>query len=336
MKSSKSLIFVAFLAAAAGPRGLLARAEPEKPGEEKKEPAPPRTDFSAPIHGLAKGGAGLESFSVEAAWRRDASVTTARVFGTGVGIWKNSAQFRLSREQVLAIVRKLDESGFGKMPEQFGEDLDKDQALQMKGRVAVTLAGVTKRVTQLSEGDQSEALEKLARGILEASEKALAGGQQTASSLSDALGKLSRGDLAPETLQLYVQRIVEHPAEGTDPIGWILHSTGRNLTVRERTRAKGLGVPVTFRLSAQDFEALARRLGEADPAAFPANLYAPDYTDLGVLILDRGRTLQARRFLNVTPETHGEMQKRFDALYAALDALHRRAMAEGKETPGAD
>ena len=336
IQSGKSLIFIAFMAVMAGPRGLLARAEPEKPGEEKKVPASARRDLGDPIHRLAKDGAGLDSFSVEAAWRREGIVTTTTIFGTGVGIWKTSAQFRLSREQILSIVRKLDASGFGKMPEQLGEDLDKDQALQMKGRVTVTIAGVTRRVTQLSEGDQSAALEKLALEILNVSKKALARGTVTASSLSDALGKLSRGELAPETLQLYVQRIVEHPGEGTDPVGWILHSTGRSCSVRERTRAKGMGIPVVVRLSPQDFEALVRDLQEAEPASFPGNLYATDYTDFSVKILDRERTLQARRFLNVTPQTHGEKQTRFDALYAALDALHRKAMAEGKETPGAD
>ncbi len=330
------LVAALLLALAGGPRALFARTGPEAPREEKKPPAPPRVDLSEAIRSLAKNGEGLESFSAEVAWRREGAVTTAKVFGSGVGIWRTRAQFRLSRKQVLSIVQAMDEAGFGRMPEQFGEDLEKDQALQMAGRITVSLGDRTKRVTQLADGEQSAALEGVAKRFLEVCEAGRKEGEITAASLPDALGKLGRGELAPETLQLYVQRVVEHPGEGEGPFGWILHSTGRTLVVRERSSAKGMGTPVSFRLDPHDFEALVRALQDADPATFPGNLYAPDYTDFTVRILDQGRSLQARRFLNVTPQTHGEKQKRFDALYAAIDALHRRAMADGKVTPAAD
>jgi hypothetical protein len=324
----KLLILGLWLAAAAPPRELAAATEPSLP----------RVDFSGPIRKLSQSSEELESFSIEVTWRRDkaGSVTPVKVFGSGVGIWKSQAQFRLTRKEVLAVVGMLDGSGFGEMPDQFGEDLEKDQALQMKGQVVVRVGAETKRVTQLMEGPQSASLDRLAREIFDSCERAVVRGSVTASNLPDALRKVLAGELAPETVQIYVQRLVERPAADVAVLGWMLHSEGRDLVLRERAREGGYGVPVRYRLGSGQFQSLARALLEADPASFPSNLFAPDYTDFSVKVLNQARSIQARRFLHVTPQTHGEVQKKFDALYAALDAMHARALKEGVPAPGAE
>ncbi len=48
-----------------------------------------------------------------------------------------------------------------------------------------------------------------------------------------------------------------------------------------------------------------------------------------VAILKYSRTIAGRRFLGMTPETHGEKQKAFDRITAALEALHARLEKEG-------
>ena len=42
----------------------------------------------------------------------------------------------------------------------------------------------------------------------------------------------------------------------------------------------------------------------------------------------------ARQFARLTPQTHGEKQKHFDAIYAVLAELHRRVLREGKPVAG--
>jgi hypothetical protein len=48
-----------------------------------------------------------------------------------------------------------------------------------------------------------------------------------------------------------------------------------------------------------------------------------------VAILKYSRTIAGRRFLGMTPQTHGEKQAAFDRITAALEALHARVEKEG-------
>ena len=77
-------------------------------------------------------------------------------------------------------------------------------------------------------------------------------------------------------------------------------------------------------LSREELAGLAGALAAARPEDLPVNLYSTWYQDLEIRVLNRKKTLQARRFANLTPETHGEKQQRFDRLVTALEELEKR------------
>ncbi|HEY1433844.1 MAG TPA: hypothetical protein VGG65_00635, partial [Thermoanaerobaculia bacterium] len=93
------------------------------------------------------------------------------------------------------------------------------------------------------------------------------------------------------------------------------------------------GLPASARvllLSNKDFVGLAQALHDADPAALPQSLFAPQYTDVVIQLLNRYRPIQARQFAGMTPQTNGEKQEAFDRVLAKLTALHERARKEGR------
>jgi hypothetical protein len=75
---------------------------------------------------------------------------------------------------------------------------------------------------------------------------------------------------------------------------------------------------------------LAGDLAAAAPDDLPANLWARDYTDLTLRVLDHRRSLQARQFAGMTPTSKGEAQSRFDRIVAALENLHTDVLTDGE------
>ena len=88
-------------------------------------------------------------------------------------------------------------------------------------------------------------------------------------------------------------------------------------------------------LGPTDVAALARKLAEAGLAELPLNLFAPDYRDLSVGVLDHEASVQARRFVGMTPTTHAEHQAGFERIYDAPYRLHVRVMSEGEPAQNA-
>jgi hypothetical protein len=270
----------------------------------------------------------IESECLDAASR----LRFAILHGSGVGIWNRDQQFTLPRERLLALLEELDRAGFGALREIHGGKDDPAPgaparwAPRMTCRVLLVLDGVEKQSYQLAEGRQSAELKELAEKVLAVAEE-LGPGGVTAASLDDGLAKIARGELAPETLALQLQRQTENPnaPEG----GWMLRVRGNRAEVSRFTPAAGWSEPRRFQLSRAEVADLGRRLAEAHLEEMPANLHAPAYYDFEVQVLDRKRSLQARGFTGVTPETHGEKQKRFDRLLAALEDLRKRGAGEG-------
>jgi hypothetical protein len=128
-------------------------------------------------------------------------------------------------------------------------------------------------------------------------------------------------------LQLMVHRI---PGEGTGPAGWLLRLTGRSVEVQTRSK-EGYSVPYRMELTPQALNELAQLLIDNEVGGLPINLYAADYTDFDLQLLNHNKNLQARKFARVTPQTHGERQKQFDRIFAALDRLHEQALKEGRQ-----
>ena len=252
---------------------------------------------------------------------------STRLFGSGVGMWNNERQFAVSRERLLDVLAALSRAGFGAMRDSYGGKDDpapatpREWGLEMICRVRVALDGVEKQSFQLSEGRQSAELKSLAEQILAVGAE-LGPSGVAAASLEEGLDKIAHGELAPETLTLQLQRQPEDPRSQDE--GWLLRIEDGQAQVAFASPETGWTEPRRVRLTQEETAGLARRLAAAHPEDLPVNLYSSWYQDLEIRVLNRRTSLQARRFANVTPETHGEKQKRFEQLVAVLEELKER------------
>ena len=269
-----------------------------------------------------------EDLRIESECQDDTSrLRSAVLFGSGIGIWNHERQITVPRERLLDLLGELSQAGFGAMPETHGgkDDPGTDRpgawAMEMICRVRLRLDGVEKQSFQLSKGRQDAALRELAGKILSVAEELGASGV-TAASLEDGLAKLAGGELAPETLTLQLQRQPEDPKAAGG--GWILRIEEGRAQITFNTPADGWTAPRRVLLAREEVAALARALAAAGLDDLPVNLYSSFYQDFEVRVLNQKKTLQARRFANVTPETHGDKQKRFDQLIARLEELEAR------------
>lgn len=317
----------------------LADTPPQQTPREKPKVDPDResaveTDRIGPeLQQRIQGQAKLDDVRVEVSWPRDGSVRSARVYGDGVGIWNRRAQFRIPKEQVISLLEALQEARFGSMPDRFGgsgED-EKNERPRLKGRIAVRAGWVSKTVIQLIAGEQSQEFEALAEKLLAICEGPAQKGVGAAS-LTDGVKKLASGDLAPETLQVTVQRRFAKPNAETGA-GWILQLEGRRVLAQVLPAGKKIDPHKLLILSEADFQSLAKLLADSRAGEIPINVYAPEYTDIHLGVLNWSRAISARRFLNMTSETHGDRQKAFDRLYEAFKTLHERARKEGTTVP---
>jgi hypothetical protein len=252
------------------------------------------------------------------------SLPSAEIFGSGIGIWRERVQFRLPPEQISAQLEAISESGFSGWPASFGGKRDLESGGEppprVTCRVKLDLDGHHKQVVQFSYGEQSPELVALARGILGVCEGAAESGVD-AESLDDGLTKLATGELDPVTLQVIVNRKAPLSPRESGGAGWLLRIEKGQATTRDHTREGGYGQPVGRAVDDETLAGLTKALRRADLASLPPNLYAELYTDVVVSVLDRRAQVQARRFEGMTPETHGDEQKRFDQLLEALESL---------------
>ena len=290
---------------------------------------PPRRPVEPAAGAQASGAAPLEraldhalqrqtwtDLRIDAECRREDELRSAVVFGSGVGIWNRERQLVLPREKVVSLLRDFKAAGFPRLHETYGEG---EEEVQLVCRVRLALDGLARQVIQLATGPQSPELARLAGRILEMAEEAGRSGTE-ASSLTDGLEKIARGELSPELLAIHVLRQSEPPGAET---GWNLSLEGGELSVRRFPSPANEG-PRRSRLPAAELAELAGRLAAARLEELPVNLWAPEYTDLEIRVLGRGRALQARQFAGMTPATHGELQQRFDRLWETLQALRGR------------
>lgn len=265
-----------------------------------------------------------QDLRIDAECQTDDGWRSATVLGNGVAIWNRQRQITLGRERIAALVESFRRHGFAGLRESYGGKGDPAPesppalAVELICRVRLALDGQVKEVHQLSEGRQSPGLRDLAHEILAAAEAG--GGGIGAASLTEGLEKIARGELAPEVLSLQILRQSEEP--GSQERGWLLRINAGRAEIQPYPSAED-GEVRTLPLSRGDLTHLAQTLAEARLEEMPANLYAPEYTDLVVEVLNRKRSLQARRFADVTPQTHGEKQARFDRLFAAVEEVRR-------------
>ena len=310
-----------------------------------------KTDrFGAALADCIRSRPCLSDVEMEVWWRREGGIVSSRISGDGIGIWNDEVQFTLSNDAVLLLLSGMQKAGFGDMQKLYGgakktpseeekkvqqETRDHDAAKpprrprpNLRGAIRVRVGTLTKRVAQLMGGEQFATLATLAGSILDVSDRAAKDGVR-GTTFADALEKLSTGTLAPESLRVTVQRKADKPGPGAEDGSWILRVEGRRV-VDQVIGGKPQPLPRLLVLSPAEFQSLARLLASSDPAAWPKNPYAPQYTDLNIRVLKNRRSLAGRRYLGVTPTSHGAAQGSFDASYAAFLELHRRAEKSGE------
>ncbi len=251
------------------------------------------------------------------------------VFGSGTAIWRDRTQFSIPRSQIQSIAALLGESDFAGMREVYGGKGDPkapgEWAIRVTCLIAVSIDGQRKQVTQLDEGHQEERFKELARRILATLEEPARAGVG-ADSLQDALEKLSRRELAPETLTVLLHRKPENAGAAE---GWLLRVEGGKAITRPYEDSVSTQ-PVSLALEPAEFASLASALARGQLGDLPSNLYAEHYTDLVVEVLNYKKSVQARQFAGMTAATHGEKQQRFDTVFDGLRALHLRVLEQGE------
>ena len=304
--------------------------EPERERREqreRREARAPRTDVLGPeLAGRLRSGR-LDDVEIDVRWPHgDEVLMPCRVVGNGVGVWKRQSQFRLSRQEVRALLKTVQDGRFGTLPMETGEEESGER--EQKGRVTVSVGPLSKTVVQLAEGTTPPGLQRIADAVLDRCAARGPGGVRV-SGFDDAWSKLSSGTLAPETLEIRVQRRTDHPGEGPAE-DWFLRVNGRRLSDRDRPPGAARASSRELLLSPKEHAELVAKLRESDLPTIPLNVYAPQYTDVRIQVLDQLRHFQARPFTGMTPATHGEKQSVFDRLFEMLAALHRRVVAEGR------
>jgi hypothetical protein len=270
----------------------------------------------------------------------DAGMRSVEVHGNGVGIWDHDRQFRLTPAELSRLLRTLDEAEFTSLEEIYGgrerpdpgapeRTEEEGSAIRVVCRVTLSLAGRTKQVVQLAKGEQSAELRRLGEALLALCREAGQAGT-AAEDLSDGLEKVSRGDLAPETLRLLLHRKPQTTGSDAAAGGFLLRLSGRRVTSRGYDPAAGLLDPLRLVLSSAEVADLARELAGRGLAELPVNLFAVHYTDLSVEVLDHKTSVQARQFAGMTATTHGERQIDFERVYDALYQLPLRVVSVGE------
>ncbi len=307
----------------------------DRPGaSERVSPSP----ISTSLEKRAEGKASADDVRIDVQWRRKTGMMSVRIYGNGVGIWTDTTQFSLTHNQIVALLKAFEKAQFGAMPPHYGSDEEGETDSENEGPkektyflgiISLRIGTDSKSVAQTMSGEQSAAFRKLGEQVLTVAEKAAKSRGVTAKSLPDALDKLVSGKLAPETLQLLANRRTDRPGPGEEDGEWILRMDGRRVADRSGANEKA-SVARVLMLSSADFHAFAETLRANDPDDFPRNIYSPQYLRVDVRVLSGHRDITARRYSGTNAETHGDKQKAFDRVYAALLALHLRAVKEGR------
>lgn len=275
-------------------------------------------------------GGSLDDVKIDTYCYGDKGVRSAVIYGRGVGVWNGRFQFELERKTVVSILRRFVDSRFNEMKEVYGgRDDPGEGAVRIICRAGLSIGGTSRFSSQLDKGSQSKELKALADGILDLCQGPAAKGK-TIASISEGLALLASGQLAPELLIIQLHRRKEPVREAGQPGGWLFRLEGAQATAQRFVAGKGFADPVRVTLAKDEIRKLAGDLEKLKVGSFPVNLFAEDYTDLTVAVMNREKQVQARRFAGMTRSTHGDHQVRFDQLYEKLSQLAERVLKEGQ------
>lgn len=279
-------------------------AQPGPAPEKKKEVSVP-DDLRASVDRAAPGPA-----------------HSAVVYADGVAILDRQRQLRVGQDDVATVLRLFREAGFEAMPAKgFGEGKKR-----FRRRASLRREGRTKEVIQLVDGEQSAELQKLVDGVFEVL-AAKAATAVTAGSVTEGLGKVGRGELAPQCLTVVAVHKPELGRPGASD-GWLLVVDEGTATASSFSKG-GFVDPRALPLDRARLARLTEALAAARPEALPGNLYAPDYRDLTVEVLDRRKKVTARPFSGMSAGQHREEQATFDKAFAEVEALVGEARERG-------
>jgi hypothetical protein len=244
------------------------------------------------------------------------------IYGTGTAIWKSRAQFSLGNNQIREILGEIRQAGFTEWKGSYGgpAEAGTPHAVRVVCQVGVSFGSASKTVSQREKGDQFKPLTALSQRIFTICREP-AGNSITADSLTDGLEKLASARLAPETFSLILHTRRMTGIRGQSPSGKILRINGLAVSLEVYTGTADRPEPVKKRLEPERLRELARSLKAGQLETLPINLYAEDYTDLSIQILDQEKSIQARQFANLTPAKHGQAQVSFNRMLEAVLGL---------------
>jgi len=261
-----------------------------------------------------------------------------QVFEHGVAIWGGERQFGVTEPEIARLLQQLVAADLASLPDRYGgspepDRMQSDSARTVVCSLRVAVAGADKEVLQIDRGEQSELFAALVNGLLDAFEERAADGA-AAKSLEDGLEKVAAGELDPVTLEVHFQTLNEAAGAVDASHGFLLGLQGLKVETRVRRAEDGYSDPSHLVLTDAEVRRFAWQLAAWAPTRFPRNLWAPDYRELTIRVLNRKVSLVARPYLGVGPETHGELQQDFDATIDLLESLHDRVQEEGQVRQG--
>jgi hypothetical protein len=252
------------------------------------------------------------------------------LFGIGIGIWRRSEQFSMRSEQFQEVLEAFDESGFVKWENQYGISGDSNGTMKIDCRLQLSLGSRSRMVTQMRDGEQFEPLNRLARRILSLSRETTT--ETTgADSLKDGLEKLETGELDPVTFNLQFHQRVENRYDPEGALGSTLTLHGRQATHQTILARPRYGEPSKLRLSEAEFAKLIRALADRGVAELPSKLYADEYNEFEVQILNQEMKIQAWKFPDIDPQEFGTRQEQFNRILTHLNELSSKVQKEGKK-----
>lgn len=256
----------------------------------------------------------------------DSGRKSIQLYGSGIGIWSESTQFRVDDNRLVTVLRAFDRHGFLSMPESYGGRFRKPpgraQGLRVTCTVTLVLPAGERTVVQLEGGEQSPALKRLAIEIIEPFEEPARRGI-TVGSVEEGLAAVAQGRLAPEAFSL-----VAH-FKPRDRTGWLLEIQHSGLASRSFSERTGYGPPRRLASADDQIRELARMMSAAD---LPSRLSLDDYTELQVRVLNRRAEILARVFAD--QPSPGEADRAwFMKVRAELERLHQLVIKQGAPDP---
>jgi RNA polymerase sigma-70 factor (ECF subfamily) len=304
-------------------------APPQKPGAVVKDPNPPPAPGEAnPLDDVLSGKVKLEEVRIALAWYGKGMTiienpveASAKIYGNGVAIWKDEKLFKLGREQVVALVKRLRDARFHQLPEQypplkFAPNI-RQASPPLRWHVAVSIAGMRKMVFQ-HEGEQLALLAEIAAEVRKLAEAEARKGK-TVTNLRDGLDRILKKQLAPEALTV---SIGASWSEGHGKhTGWNFQLQGTTAWAGSNELGAQYRLPLTEKEALQVVQILLKHQAwNLPPLLRGAKMYG-----LPLKVLNHNNGPPDKPVMIMNPDQH----QRVEALLTAVRPLQQRVLKEG-------